>query len=52
MESNIKILRNGYDIRTTIGHVYLGDSSEKFCYSLEDTVRGRGIKISGETAIP
>lgn len=52
MDSDIKIIRSIYTSRTTIGNVYLGDEAEKFCFSLEDTVRGRGIKIMGETAIP
>lgn len=52
METDIKIIRSVYTSRTTIGNLYLGDDSEKFCFTLEDTVRGRGIKIPNETAIP
>jgi hypothetical protein len=52
MESDIKLIRNTYTSKSTGGHVYLGNSVEKFCFSLEDIVRGRGIKVYGETAIP
>jgi hypothetical protein len=52
MNTDIVIKRSSYSLNTTIGDVYLGGSKEKFCYSLEDTVRGEGIKIPGETAIP
>jgi hypothetical protein len=51
-ESTIHVFRNSYTLKSTIGHVFLGNSSEKFCYSLEDVVRGRGIKIKGHTAVP
>lgn len=52
MESNILIIRNTHTLKSTLGNVYLGDSKEKFCYSLEDVIRGTGIKIKGSTGIP
>ena len=52
MDSDIHIKRNTHTLKSALGHVYLGDSSEKFCYSLEDVIRGKGIKIYGETGIP
>lgn len=52
MESDIHIKRNVHTLKSALGHVYLGDNSEKFCYSLEDPIRGTGIKIHGETGIP
>jgi len=51
--SNIKyIVHNRFDYysRTTIGNILLDGAV--FCYTLEDTVRGVGIKVYGETAIP
>ena len=50
MESDILIQREIFTARTTIGDVFLG--GKNFCYSLEDTVRAKGIKVPGETAIP
>jgi len=51
--SNIKYIihnRSSYYSRTTIGNIL--DDGAHFCYTLEDTVRGKGIKVYGETAIP
>jgi hypothetical protein len=36
--------------KATIGDLYV--NSRYFCHTLEDVVRGDGIKIPGETAIP
>lgn len=47
----ITVYRNLYSKDTTIGDLHL-DSLGKFCYTLEDTIRGRGIKIKHHTAIP
>lgn len=47
---NIKIVRSEYTNDTTIGSLFIND--ERFCYTLEDTVRARGIKVKGHTAIP
>ena len=52
MESDIYIKRVNHSLKSALGHVFLGDSKEKFCYSLEDVIRGTGIKIHGETGIP
>lgn len=52
MKSDILINRDSYTLKTTLGKMYLGGSKEQFCYTLEDVVRGRGIKIKGHTAIP
>ncbi len=51
--SNVKyIIHNRFDYysRTTIGNILVDGTH--FCYTLEDTVRGEGIKVYGETAIP
>jgi hypothetical protein len=39
-----------YNNNTTIGKLYI--NGEFFCYTLEDTVRGEGIKVHSHTAIP
>jgi len=52
MDSDIHIKRNTHTLKSALGNVYLGDSGERFCYSLEDVIRGTGIKIHGETGIP
>lgn len=50
--SDILLQRNIHTLKSTVGELFLGGSKEKFCYTLEDVVRGTGIKIKGETAIP
>lgn len=42
--------RTNYYSRTTIGELYI--DGELLYYTAEDTVRGWGIKVRGETAIP
>lgn len=42
--------RKNYYSRTTIGELYI--DGELLYYTAEDTVRGWGIKVHGETAIP
>ena len=39
-----------YYEQTTLGILVLNDS--RFCYTLEDTVRAKGIKVYAHTAIP
>ena len=46
----IKIKRLKKGKKSTLGKLYINDVF--FCYTLEDKVRTRGIKIKGETAIP
>lgn len=46
----LKIVREEYTDDTTIGHLYIDDV--EFCWTLEDTVRAKGIKVTGHTAIP
>lgn len=46
----ITIKRKEYFARTTIGDLFI--DGERFCYTLEDTVRAANIKVAGETAIP
>ena len=45
-----KLTRNTYRGMTTIGELELPDGTT--CYTLEDVVRGWGIKDQGNTAIP
>ena len=45
----IKVVREVYTDTTTTGTMYL--NGEFFCYTLEDVVRAKGVKIYGETAI-
>ena len=46
----LKLQRFLFGKKDTIGKLYIDDVY--FCYTLEDTVRGFGVKIPGETAIP
>lgn len=48
MELTLK--RTNYYSRTSIGELYL--DGERLYYTAEDTIRGWGIKVYGETAIP
>jgi len=50
MEHTIIHNRFAYYSRTTIGQLLI--QGKHFCYTLEDTVRGDGIKVDEETAIP
>ena len=46
----LTLIRDTYTSKSTIGRLFI-DGSE-FCYTLEDVVRAKGIKVYGETAIP
>lgn len=46
----IHLRRKNYTLKTTTGELFL--NRERFSFTLEDTVRGRGIKINRHTAIP
>lgn len=50
MTKTIEHIRRKYYAQTTIGEVYI--DNKLFCYTLEDTVRPRNIKVKGLTAIP
>jgi hypothetical protein len=53
MVYNIQHNRKGYKPQTTLGEILLPTSAGKpFCFTLEDTVRGAGIKVNKVTAIP
>lgn len=44
------IIRDTYTSKSTIGRLFI--DGVEFCYTLEDIVRPKGIKVYGETAIP
>jgi len=46
----LKLIRSIYTERATAGELYAPAGWR--CYTLEDTVRGYGIKVPGSTAIP
>ena len=46
----LEIIRDTYTLKSTSGLLYL--NGEKICHTLEDTVRGIGIKIPKHTGIP
>lgn len=48
-KANVLIIRKWFYDDTTVGELYINDV--KFCYTLEDAVRGYGVKIDGKTAI-
>ncbi len=50
MVTQLELKRYLYTSRTTIGKLYV--DGKFYCYTLEDTVRARGIKVKKETAIP
>lgn len=47
---NILIVREEFFSDTTIGKLYI--DGKFFCHTLEDAVRGFGIKIDGITSVP
>ena len=46
----LTLIRDTYTSKSTIGRLFI-DGIE-FCYTLEDVVRAKGVKVYGETAIP
>ena len=46
------ITKRDYKNHHTDGEVFIDESGERFCYSLEDIGRPIGIKIPGDTCIP
>jgi hypothetical protein len=46
----ILINRTYYTAQATMGELFI--DGQKFCYTLEDTARPHGIKVSGDTCIP
>ncbi|MEM8564945.1 MAG: DUF5675 family protein [Bacteroidota bacterium] len=46
----LKLVRDTYTLKSTVGKLYVNDVF--FCHTLEDVVRGEGIKIKAHTAIP
>jgi len=53
LEESIKffvLIRYEYTDKSTLGKLYI--NGRFYCYTLEDTVRGYGIKINKQTAIP
>jgi hypothetical protein len=49
----LKVIRHTYNTgkhRNIIGDLYI--DGEFFCHTLEDEIRGDGVKVYGETAIP
>ena len=46
----LTVIRDTYTSKSTIGKLFI--DNVEFCYTLEDIVRGKGIKVYGETAIP
>ncbi len=50
VEMEIKVNRVAFTAKSTIGDMLIDDQWE--CFTLEDVVRGPGIKIPGQTAIP
>ena len=47
---NLLLIREQFFKDTTIGKLYI--NGEFFCYTLEDAIRGYGIKVYGHTGIP
>lgn len=46
----LTLIRDTYTSKSTIGRLFI--DGVEFCYTLEDVVRPRGVKVYGETAIP
>jgi hypothetical protein len=48
--SHLLLIRDNHNLTTTIGKLYT--NKEFFSHTLEDVVRGHGIKIPSHTALP
>ena len=48
--NKLLLIRDTYTQNTTLGKLFV--NGQFFCHTLEDTVRGHGIKVYGHTAIP
>jgi len=48
----LKVNRIQFTEKSTIGELWVDDDEDRFCFTLEDTVRPPGVKIAGKTAIP
>ena len=46
----LTLIRITFGKKSTIGRLYI--NNKYFCYTLEDTVRPKGVKVYGKTAIP
>ena len=46
----LNLVRDTFTDKTTIGKLYIDGVYQ--CETLEDTVRAKGVKVSGQTAIP
>jgi uncharacterized protein DUF5675 len=46
----LRVVRKEFTSKSTIGEFYINEQFQ--CYTLEDVVREKGVKIFGETAIP
>ena len=46
----LTLIRETYTSKSTIGRLFI--DGVEFCYTLEDVVRAKGVKVYGETAIP
>ena len=45
----LTLIRDTYTSKSTIGRLFI--DGVEFCYTLEDVVRAKGVKVYGETAI-
>jgi hypothetical protein len=49
---NLRVIRFEFTPEATMGTLYVGDETKRFCWTLEDVVREPGVKVDGATAIP
>ena len=49
---NISIYRDEHYSDRSLGELFVTGISGRFCYTLEDAIRAKGIKIWGETGVP